>query len=94
MGWTPNQLNEKLIVELHKSLHIRAVNVLIVSCRGQQRDSMFVCPHLSGWPGAPHSVDICEGLEDWSGSHSPFPLSDTEEEDIVHLVSPLVLMEP
>ncbi|XP_041930568.1 proto-oncogene DBL isoform X2 [Alosa sapidissima] len=37
------------------------------------------------WPGAHHSVDICEGLDDWNGGHSPFPLSDTEEEDIVHL---------
>ncbi|XP_063046759.1 proto-oncogene DBL [Engraulis encrasicolus] len=37
------------------------------------------------WPGAPHSVDICEGLEDWSGGHRLLPLSDTEEEDTTHL---------
>ncbi|XP_030621420.1 proto-oncogene DBL [Chanos chanos] len=33
------------------------------------------------WPGAPHSVDICEGLEDWSGANSLSNLSDTEEDD-------------
>ncbi|XP_028815680.1 proto-oncogene DBL isoform X4 [Denticeps clupeoides] len=33
------------------------------------------------WPGAPHSVDICEGLEDWRGAQ----LSDTEEEDAAQL---------
>ncbi|KAG9272670.1 proto-oncogene DBL isoform X1 [Astyanax mexicanus] len=33
------------------------------------------------WPGAPHSVDICEGLEDWSGVNSVSNLTDTEEED-------------
>ncbi|KAL6480217.1 hypothetical protein MHYP_G00112500 [Metynnis hypsauchen] len=33
------------------------------------------------WPGAPHSVDICEGLEDWSGANSLSNLTDTEEDD-------------
>ncbi|XP_058252256.1 proto-oncogene DBL isoform X1 [Hemibagrus wyckioides] len=36
------------------------------------------------WPGATHSVDICEGLEDWSGPNLP-NMSDTEEEDTVRL---------
>lgn len=39
-----------------------------------------------GWPGAPYSVDICEGLEDWSGANSLSNPSDTEEEDATHLV--------
>ncbi|XP_057204860.1 proto-oncogene DBL isoform X1 [Triplophysa rosa] len=38
------------------------------------------------WPGAPYSVDICEGLEDWSGANSLSNPSDTEEEDTAHLV--------
>ncbi|XP_058845396.1 proto-oncogene DBL-like isoform X2 [Acipenser ruthenus] len=33
------------------------------------------------WPGASHSVDICEGLEDWSGTSDLSNPSDTEEED-------------
>ncbi|GAA6109718.1 proto-oncogene DBL isoform X1 [Tachysurus ichikawai] len=36
------------------------------------------------WPGATHSVDICEDLEDWSGANLP-NMSDTEEEDTVRL---------
>jgi len=39
-----------------------------------------------GWPGAPYFVDICEGLEDWSGANSLSNPSDTEEEDTAHLV--------
>ncbi|XDV37225.1 hypothetical protein PO909_006863 [Leuciscus waleckii] len=38
------------------------------------------------WPGAPYSVDICEGLEDWSGANSLSNPSDTEEEDTAHLI--------
>ncbi|XP_067313722.1 proto-oncogene DBL isoform X3 [Pseudorasbora parva] len=38
------------------------------------------------WPGAPYTVDICEGLEDWSGANSLSNPSDTEEEDATHLV--------
>ncbi|KAI1903103.1 hypothetical protein AGOR_G00023760 [Albula goreensis] len=38
------------------------------------------------WPGASHSVDICEGLEDWSGTTDLSNLSDTEEEDSPPLV--------
>ncbi|XP_067242987.1 proto-oncogene DBL [Chanodichthys erythropterus] len=38
------------------------------------------------WPGAPYSVDICEGLEDWSAANSLSNPSDTEEEDASHLV--------
>lgn len=41
---------------------------------------------VSGWPGATHSVDICEDLEDWSGANL-CNMSDTEEEDTVRLVS-------
>ncbi|XP_013763738.1 proto-oncogene DBL isoform X4 [Pundamilia nyererei] len=37
------------------------------------------------WPGAPHSVDICEGLEEWPGGRDPFHPSDTEEEVLVQL---------
>ncbi|XP_053486836.1 proto-oncogene DBL isoform X3 [Ictalurus furcatus] len=36
------------------------------------------------WPGATHSVDICEDLEDWSGANLS-NISDTEEEDTVRL---------
>lgn len=39
-----------------------------------------------GWPGAHHSVDICEGLEEWSGGRDAFHPSDTEEEVLVQLV--------
>lgn len=41
---------------------------------------------VSGWPGAHHSVDICEGLEEWSGGQDAFHPSDTEEEALVQLV--------
>lgn len=41
---------------------------------------------MIGWPGAPYSLDICEGLEDWSGANSLSNPSDTEEEDTTHLV--------
>ncbi|CAL8356346.1 unnamed protein product [Merluccius merluccius] len=34
------------------------------------------------WPGAPHSVDICEGLEEWSGGRDHTHPSDTDEEVI------------
>uniref|UniRef100_A0A8C8LLG2 Proto-oncogene DBL n=1 Tax=Oncorhynchus tshawytscha TaxID=74940 RepID=A0A8C8LLG2_ONCTS len=37
------------------------------------------------WPGAPHSVDICEGLEEWGGGEDPSQPSDTEEEDATQL---------
>ncbi|XP_032383055.1 proto-oncogene DBL isoform X2 [Etheostoma spectabile] len=37
------------------------------------------------WPGAHHSVDICEGLEKWSGGRDTFHPSDTEEEVLVQL---------
>ncbi|KTG43003.1 hypothetical protein cypCar_00005439 [Cyprinus carpio] len=39
------------------------------------------------WPGTPYSVDICEGLEDWSGANSLSNPSDTEEEDAARLVA-------
>ncbi|MBN3297508.1 MCF2 protein, partial [Amia calva] len=39
------------------------------------------------WPGASHSVDICEGLEDWSGTNELSNPSDTEEEEGFQLVS-------
>ncbi|XP_023814801.1 proto-oncogene DBL isoform X2 [Oryzias latipes] len=35
------------------------------------------------WPGAHHSVDICEGLEDWSGDQDVFQL--TEDTSLVQL---------
>eukprot|EP00064_Thunnus_orientalis_P002095 superscaffoldBa00000145_g2102 len=37
------------------------------------------------WPGAHHSVDICEGLEEWPGGQDTFHPSDTEEEVLVQL---------
>uniref|UniRef100_A0A671UT09 MCF.2 cell line derived transforming sequence a n=1 Tax=Sparus aurata TaxID=8175 RepID=A0A671UT09_SPAAU len=37
------------------------------------------------WPGAHHSVDICEGLEEWPGGRDPFHPSDTEDEVLVQL---------
>ncbi|XP_060783764.1 proto-oncogene DBL isoform X2 [Neoarius graeffei] len=36
------------------------------------------------WPGATHSVDLCEDLEDWSGANLS-NMSDTEEEDTIRL---------
>ncbi|MGH0177070.1 UNVERIFIED_CONTAM: hypothetical protein FKN15_074244 [Acipenser sinensis] len=45
---------------------------------------VFSPQHLQNrrsWPGASHSVDICEGLEDWSGTSDLSNPSDTEEED-------------
>ncbi|KAM9850276.1 proto-oncogene DBL [Aulostomus maculatus] len=37
------------------------------------------------WPGAHHSVDICESLEEWSGGRDTFHSSDTEEVVLVQL---------
>ncbi|XP_026874958.2 proto-oncogene DBL isoform X2 [Electrophorus electricus] len=37
------------------------------------------------WPGAPHSVDICKGLEDWNRANRFSYLSDTEGEIAAHL---------
>ncbi|XP_034058770.1 proto-oncogene DBL isoform X1 [Gymnodraco acuticeps] len=37
------------------------------------------------WPGAHNSVDICEGLQEWSGGQDAFHPSDTEEEVLVQL---------
>ncbi|XP_008302623.1 proto-oncogene DBL [Stegastes partitus] len=37
------------------------------------------------WPGAHHSVDICEGLEEWPGGRDGFHPSDTEDEVLVQL---------
>ncbi|XP_059919001.1 proto-oncogene DBL isoform X2 [Gadus macrocephalus] len=34
------------------------------------------------WPGAPHSVVICEGLEEWSGGQDHAHPSDTDDEVI------------
>lgn len=42
--------------------------------------------YVPGWPGAHHSVGICEGLEEWSGGQDAFHPSDTEEEAVVQLV--------
>uniref|UniRef100_A0A3P9HR32 MCF.2 cell line derived transforming sequence a n=1 Tax=Oryzias latipes TaxID=8090 RepID=A0A3P9HR32_ORYLA len=39
--------------------------------------------HNRRWPGAHHSVDICEGLEDWSGDQDVFQL--TEDTSLVQL---------
>ncbi|XP_056295276.1 proto-oncogene DBL isoform X4 [Pseudoliparis swirei] len=37
------------------------------------------------WPGAHHSVDICEGLVEWSGGRDTFHPSDPEEEGSLQL---------
>ncbi|NXS80926.1 MCF2 protein, partial [Erpornis zantholeuca] len=37
-------------------------------------------PH-TGWPGMSQSLEICEGLEEWSGQQYLSTCSDTEEED-------------
>lgn len=49
-------------------------------------DSLYCTVRVPGWPGAHHSVDICEGLEEWSGGQDTFHPSDTEEEALVQLV--------
>lgn len=41
---------------------------------------------MLGWPGAHHSVDACEDLEEWSGGQDGPQLSDTEDEVLVQLV--------
>lgn len=41
---------------------------------------------VPGWPGAHHSVGICEGLEEWSGGQDAFHPSDTDEEAVAQLV--------
>ncbi|XP_048850571.1 proto-oncogene DBL isoform X2 [Brienomyrus brachyistius] len=38
------------------------------------------------WPGASQSIDICEGIEDWSGTTDLSNMSDSEEEDAPQLV--------
>lgn len=38
------------------------------------------CLSNVGWPGTSHSVDVCEGLEDWSTTDLS-NLSDSDEED-------------
>ncbi|KAM4621117.1 proto-oncogene DBL [Polymixia lowei] len=42
-------------------------------------------PSRRSWPGAPHSVDICEGLQEWSGGRDTSHPSDTEEEVMAQL---------
>ncbi|XP_041111919.1 proto-oncogene DBL-like isoform X2 [Polyodon spathula] len=49
------------------------LDTLVFSPQNQQ--------NRKSWPGASHSVDICEGLEDWSGTSDLSNPSDTEEED-------------
>ncbi len=59
----------------------------ISSIRMQRFTPKHACGvFVLGWPGAPYSVDICEGLEDWSGANSLSNPSDTEEEDAALLV--------
>ncbi|KAJ7403812.1 Proto-oncogene DBL [Pitangus sulphuratus] len=36
---------------------------------------------IKGWPGMSQSLEICEGLEEWSGNQYLSNCSDTEEED-------------
>ncbi|KAJ8351247.1 hypothetical protein SKAU_G00227230 [Synaphobranchus kaupii] len=43
-------------------------------------------PNRRSWPGASRSVDICEGLENWSRTNDISNLSDAEEEDVALLV--------
>ncbi|XP_056592277.1 proto-oncogene DBL isoform X2 [Triplophysa dalaica] len=51
---------------------------VIVSPRPRQQNNR------RSWPGTSHSVDICEGLEDWTTDLSN--ISDSDEEDDVLLV--------
>ncbi|NXH63768.1 MCF2 protein, partial [Rhabdornis inornatus] len=47
-------------------------------------DSGLVSPQSKphrGWPGVSQSLEICEGLEEWSGQQYLSNCSDTEEED-------------
>uniref|UniRef100_A0A8C3UZJ8 MCF.2 cell line derived transforming sequence n=1 Tax=Catharus ustulatus TaxID=91951 RepID=A0A8C3UZJ8_CATUS len=47
-------------------------------------DSGLVSPQSKphrGWPGMSQSLEICEGLEEWSGQQYLSTCSDTEEED-------------
>ncbi|NXH50326.1 MCF2 protein, partial [Dicaeum eximium] len=47
-------------------------------------DSGLVSPQSKphrGWPGMSQSLEICEGLEEWSGQQYLSNCSDTEEED-------------
>uniref|UniRef100_A0A1A8PQ43 MCF.2 cell line derived transforming sequence a n=2 Tax=Nothobranchius TaxID=28779 RepID=A0A1A8PQ43_9TELE len=37
-------------------------------------------PNRRSWPGAHHSVDVCEGLEEWSGGQDAFHLATETEE--------------
>lgn len=41
---------------------------------------------MPGWPGAHHSVDACEDLEEWTGGQDAPRPSDTEDEVLVQLV--------
>lgn len=41
---------------------------------------------MPGWPGAHHSVDACEDLEEWAGGQDAPQPSDTEDEVLVQLV--------
>ncbi|MED6289467.1 hypothetical protein CHARACLAT_003060 [Characodon lateralis] len=42
-------------------------------------------PNRRSWPGAHQSVDICEGLEEWSGDQDAFLPSEIEGKKIVKL---------
>uniref|UniRef100_A0A096M8F7 MCF.2 cell line derived transforming sequence n=1 Tax=Poecilia formosa TaxID=48698 RepID=A0A096M8F7_POEFO len=42
-------------------------------------------PNRRSWPGAHHSVDICEGLEEWPGDPDAFLPSETEEKKMVKI---------
>ncbi|KYO32791.1 hypothetical protein Y1Q_0009380 [Alligator mississippiensis] len=53
-------------------------------------DSVLLSPQNKpnrSWPGMSQSVEICEGLEDWSCNNYLSNCSDTEEEDGSQLVS-------
>lgn len=41
---------------------------------------------VPGWPGAHHSVDACEDLQEWPGGQDALQPSDTEDEVLVQLV--------
>uniref|UniRef100_A0A8C6Z1B4 MCF.2 cell line derived transforming sequence n=1 Tax=Nothoprocta perdicaria TaxID=30464 RepID=A0A8C6Z1B4_NOTPE len=54
-------------------------------CRPSGPGASVSC--LAGWPGMSQSLEICEGLEEWSGNQYLSNCSDTEEEDGNQLVS-------
>uniref|UniRef100_A0A3Q2QUW9 MCF.2 cell line derived transforming sequence n=1 Tax=Fundulus heteroclitus TaxID=8078 RepID=A0A3Q2QUW9_FUNHE len=90
MAW----LNELRRILTNQQKLLRVTKYLRGPCWGVvQIKSVFFPPIIfnrmsvsPGWPGAHHSVDICEGLEEWSGDQDAFLPSEMEERIKVKLV--------